>query len=481
MADAEDLRSFERKLMRVRLSPWAPVFSMRTFLALALAKSVNFALRKAKVSGGTALPGLLALKIAPDFIHHLTQNFSRGNILVSGTNGKTTTTRMLATILDGWGIAYLHNRAGSNLLRGIASTLAEKLPSFKKWDLGLWEVDEATVLPAVSQIKPKILVLLNLFRDQLDRYGEIDKIKKLWIRAVKKLPKTSILVLNADDPAVAHLGHNFPGKVIYFGIQDKKSSQKTLPRFADTRYCPSCATSLSYQAVYASHLGEYQCSVCGYSRPSPDFSAASVQCLSPVELEFTARSKVGEAELKLNLGGLYNVYNSLSAIATSSALGIDFNKTISSLNKFKPAFGRTEEITIGKSKIRIFLIKNPTGANEVLRTVLISSKKKNLLLALNDKIADGTDVSWIWDVDFARLLEKVKHLIITGTRADDLALRLKYAGIKKPDLVTEDFSKAIKNALKRKENFYFLPTYTAMLEVKNELNRLGLSQEFWRD
>ena len=455
----------------------------KTFPVLVFTKLINFLLNRFQISGGTALPGLIALQLDPNFIRNLAVKIPQGNIIISGTNGKTTTTRMLATILKSADFNLIHNRAGSNLLRGIASTLAETWSVFnrKRFDLGVWEVDEATVLPAVKALEPKIVVILNLFRDQLDRYGEIDKIKRIWVKAIKMLPKKSTLILNADDPAVAHLGHRFSGKVLYFGIEDKKNSEKVLPRFADTKYCPNCATALIYEAVYTSHLGEYWCPVCGHKRPVLNFEANEVSCLSPVKAEFELKIGNKKDKLKINLGGLYNIYNSLAAIAVAFTLGIGPNLSIAALSKFKSAFGRVEEIKTSKAVLRIFLIKNPTGANEVLKTVFSNSKKINILLALNDKIADGTDVSWIWDVDFEKMAGKILGLIITGTRAKDLALRLKYSGVGNHALVTENFEKAVKTVISSKENYYILPTYTAMLEIRKQLNKLGLGVKFWED
>lgn len=452
-------------------------------MTLAFSKTISFILKKLGISGGTALPGLIALQLDQNFIQNFVRQISKGNILISGTNGKTTTARMLATILAAGNINFIHNRAGSNLLRGMASTIVSDFPVFGKgkFNLGAWETDEATVLPAVEALQPKVLVILNLFRDQLDRYGEIDKIKKIWTQAVKKMPARSALVLNADDPAVAHLGHKFAGSLFYFGIEDQKIEEKVLPRFADTKYCPNCATTLAYDAVYTSHLGKYSCPVCGHKRPVLNFAATDVNCMSPVEAEFKLKTKNLKLPVKINLGGLYNIYNSLAAVACATAVGISLDSAISALSEFKSAFGRVEEIRTPKAALRIFLVKNPTSTNEVLKTVFASSEKKNVLLALNDKIADSTDVSWIWDVDFEKMSKKTKNLIITGTRANDLALRLKYAGIANHNLVTENFEKAVKSVVNARENFYILPTYTAMLEIRKQLNKLGLGVKFWED
>lgn len=459
------------------------MINLATLIILNLAKLLRLSIKSLGQSGATAAPGYYALKLDQKFISNLLTQLKSGSIIVSGTNGKTTTARLIATILKGQNLKFIHNRAGSNLSRGIASILVQQATIFGQIeaDWGLWEVDEAILPDAITQIKPKIIILLNLFRDQLDRYGEVDKVKKIWQRAISKLPKSSTLILNADDPAIAHIGHNFAGNVLYFGISDKKMSIDVVPRFADTKYCPNCATSLVYEEVYLSHLGKYKCPSCGRKRPDLDFFAASISCLSPVETEFVLKSSSFSKNFKISLGGIYNIYNVLASQALASSTGINLNKATNSLKQFKSAFGRVEEIATPHAKLTIFLIKNPSGANEVLKTILTESKKINLFVALNDKFADGQDVSWIWDVDFETYKTKVKKLVVSGTRAYDLALRLKYAQIQKPNLITENFGQAVKSVIDIGEDFYILPTYTALLEIRRGLNRYGFGNQFWKE
>lgn len=389
---------------------------------------------------------------------------------------------MLSSILEKENLKILHNRAGSNLLRGIASTLIENqtLLGQVNADIAIWEVDEAVLPQAILETNPKVVVITNLFRDQLDRYGEINTLRKIWQDALKKT--RAALILNSDDPNVAHLGHDTKGKVVYFGLSDKKQGRKILPRIADAKYCPICATPLVYETIYASHMGEYRCPECGHKRPQPQVTSDNIKKLEPDKAEFTLRSGRKTVPVSLSLGGIYNIYNALAAAACAENLGISEKLVATGLSSFKAAFGRVEKLKINGKTLSLYLVKNPTGFNEVIHTLFFENTKKTVLVALNDKIADGRDVSWIWDVDFENLVGKVKKLIVTGIRAPDLALRLKYASIKNDTYASEDFQKAIDKLLKQRDrNLYVLPTYTAMLEIRKVLNKMGYGVKFWED
>lgn len=434
------------------------------------------------MGGGTAAPGLFALSLDQNLIKKIVKKIPQGSIIITGTNGKTTTSRMLSEILKKEGLSVIHNRAGSNLLRGIASTIVEKanLSGNLKADIAIWEVDEAVMPYAVSETNPRLVAITNLFRDQLDRYGEINKLKKIWQEALKKTLAT--LILNSDDPSVAHLGHETKGKVVYFGISDKKQGGGVLPRIADAKYCPSCTTPLLYEIVYASHMGNYRCPQCGHVRPKPHITTDKIVKLEPDRAEFALAIKKRKADISLSVGGLYNIYNALAAAACAYALGIKTESIKFGLSSFKAAFGRVEKIKIGEKTLSLFLVKNPTGFNEVINTIFAKPIERSILIAINDKIADGRDVSWLWDVDFEKLAGKLKNLIITGIRAQDLALRLKYAGIINNAYVDNDFEKAIRKVLSQKDkNIYILPTYTAMLEIRKTLNKMGHGVKFWED
>jgi len=454
---------------------------VRWLVALWIAKLIRRIIKIFNFSGGTALPGLIALKIDANFVIQAAKKLDY-SIIITGTNGKTTTSRMISEILSKDSIKVLHNRAGSNLKRGIASTITEKAGFFGKLPqaVGLWEVDEAVMPELVLEIQPKILIVLNLFRDQLDRYGEVETIRKKWQKGVENLSQDSTLVLNALDPSVASLEKNAKAKVISFGLSDLNQLQTQVARAADQIFCPMCLQKLDYEKVYLSHAGIYQCIKCGFKTPVLDFWAENIS-FSAMSSHFTIKRQSLEKNINLQIGGLYNILNAVAAFSVGKILNIDSDKIKEALNGFEAAFGRMEKIKVGNNFIYFYLIKNPTGANEVIRTLFKDPESKNVLLALNDKIADGTDVSWIWDVEFEKLVGKTEKLIITGIRAYDLALRLKYAGLDKPNLITTDFKKAIKETFVLKKDFYYLPTYTAMLDLRSKLTKTLGKKQFWEE
>ncbi len=440
-------------------------------------------------SGATAAPGLYAIKIDKDIVRKLAKQLDF-SIVVSGTNGKTTTARILASIFKADGQDLIHNRTGSNLERGIASELIKQANFFDKSQkkVGLWETDEAFLPKALKILKPKIVVLTNLFRDQLDRYGEIDSLAKKWKTALKELPKTSLVVLNSDDPTIASLGKNLKSKVVFYGLRDKKMGTKNISHASDATLCPKCLKPLKYSSCFISHLGIYQCIECHHIQPEADFKADKVKSMEGC-LEIVAKAQKKTHKLKIKISGLYNSYNVLAAVTTASLLNISFEKIDLGLESFKPAFGRLEKFTINNKNLKILLVKNPAGFNEVLKTILSHFEQKpiSFLISLNDLIADGKDVSWIWDVDFEYLkqFKNLKRIIISGRRAEDLALRIKYSGfpLNKTNFKLEkNFNKAIELLLKsNSKNLFILPTYTAMLDIRKILNKKGLIQSTWKD
>ncbi|HEY5601192.1 MAG TPA: MurT ligase domain-containing protein [Patescibacteria group bacterium] len=439
-----------------------------------------------KLGGGSAAPGLYALKVDPNLISKLCRNFKKGVILISGTNGKTTTSRMVSTILETAGFKTIHNRTGSNLTRGIASVLLENASLSGKFeaDFAIFETDEAVLPNAIKQTGPKFVLLTNLFRDQLDRFGEVDKIKRIWQDALLELDRESTVILNADDPAIAHLGHRLISKVFYFGLEDPQVGEKELFKFADTKYCGFCANPLDWEIVYISHLGKFKCPNCKNKRPEPQISATGINLLGIGGSNFKLSIYDKKQRINLKLPGLYNVYNGLAAAALANSINIDTNTTKAGLEKFKAVFGRVEQLFVNNKSIWMFLIKNPTGFNEVIRTIFESGKNNNLLIAINDKIADGKDVSWLWDVDFEKLKGSFNNLFVSGIRALDMALRLKYANVKNPNLVSENFIQTFEEAVKSTkegEILFVLPTYTAMLEIRDYLTKKGIVQHFSKD
>ncbi len=567
---------------------------------LALARAVG-AISRVRGGGGTSLPGKLLVRMDSSAIAELAARLPRGSVLVSATNGKTTTAAMAASIFEASGISLVHNQAGANMAGGIASTLLDAAGrgGTIAGELGLFEVDELWLDRLAGQLHPRVVVLSNLFRDQLDRYGELETIAERWAGAVRTggAAERARLVCNADDPLVADLGreraqgdyepaefdhapsefdhapsefdhepadldhepadldrkraevggepaqgdhgpaeddHEQTG-VLYFGVDDDSLALAGMAHAADAKHCRRCGASYVFDAVYLGHLGHYHCESCGQQRPSPTVLARSVVLEGVRSARFQLSTPDGEAEVKLALPGLYNIYNALAASALAVALGIPLAYIVAGLQSTKAAFGRAETVTVAGRETRILLVKNPAGANEVLRTLALEPGSHDLLGVLNDNTADGHDVSWIWDADFELLAGRVRLATCSGTRAPELALRLKYAGIEPERIcVIDDLPRALAAAtaehpatggggltdtaakrpptdkdrlmaaegsaaaeesaaagegshregspsqLDRAQPLYVLPTYTAMLALRELLVRRGEADSSWQ-
>ena len=450
---------------------------------LTAARAVGAASRASGRGGGTTAPGRMLLRMAPDAIARLGKRLDRGSTLISATNGKTTTAGMIAAALEADGRHPVHNRAGSNMTWGVATALLEQ-----RGDEGLFEVDEAWLPKVAAQLEPSLLVLGNLFRDQLDRYGEMETLAAEWGKTVASHTGRSRFALNADDPAIADLGRDEVGEaregVVYFGIEDVSQALPELQHAFDAKHCRRCGHPYAYERAFVGHLGHYSCPSCGATRPRPDVAATAIELRGMSGSLVTLRTPQGEIELQLPLPGLYNVYNALAAVTAALELGVPPRTIAGSLQTMRAAFGRVETIAIGPSQLSILLIKNPAGANEVLRTLLLEAGEEglDLWIGLNDRIADGRDVSWIWDADFELLGGGVRRVTCAGTRAPEIALRLKYAGWPKGSI---EVVPAIEGSLDRAlygnpKRLFALPTYTALLELRKLLAARGLAEEFWR-
>ncbi len=451
---------------------------------VALARAVGSLSRRSGRGGGTTLPGRVLLRLAPDALEALAARLARGSTIVSATNGKTTTAGMIAAILRQAGRSVVHNRAGSNMSWGVASALLEQ-----RGDEGLFEVDEAWLRRIAPQLRPRLLVLGNLFRDQLDRYGELERLADEWAALVEELAGATGFVLCADDPLVADLGRDRelaprPG-VTYFGIEDVAHALPELQHAFDAKHCRRCGAPYSYERAFVGHLGHYSCPSCGAGRPEPDFAATAIRLRGMAGSELRVRGPAGEVDITLPLPGLYNAYNALAAVAAGARLGVPLELAAEALATMKAAFGRVETIAVAGKPVSILLIKNPAGANEVLRTLLLEAGRDggelDLWIALNDRIADGRDVSWIWDADFELLAGAVRSVTCAGTRAPEMALRLKYAGLPAAALrvderIASSLDAAVAGAPAR---LFALPTYTALLELRTLLAGRGLAPEFW--
>ena len=442
-----------------------------------VARSVGRLSRASGRGGGTTLPGRVLLKLDRNAISSLGSQLTDGSTLISATNGKTTTASMLATILASKGRDPVHNRAGSNMTWGVATALLEQ-----KGTEGLFEVDEAWLPEVADRLHPGTILLGNLFRDQLDRYGETETLADAWAALASRLAGKTGFVLNADDPLVADIGNSSGPDTVYFGIDDSAQALAEIQHAHDAKLCRVCGNNLTYDRAFVGHLGHYHCESCGMKRPQPQISATAITLRGMSGLEATIESPEGPARLTLPLPGLYNLYNALGAIATARQLGIPVADAVGSLAGMKAVFGRVERIEIGDVSLSILLVKNPAGANEVIRTLALEPAPIDLWLALNDRIADGRDVSWIWDADFEMLADRVGTVTCTGTRASEMALRLKYAGwpLEKTEVV-DDAEKALDRALARSGSQLFaLPTYTALLDLRNLLSDRGDTGKYWQ-
>jgi UDP-N-acetylmuramyl tripeptide synthase len=457
---------------------------------LALARAVA-ALSRLRGGGATSAPGKFLMALDSDAIAALGARLARGSVLVSATNGKTTTTAMAARIFEHAGITLVHNRAGANMAGGVAAALLAAAGPRRQMagELGLFEVDELWLDAIASQLAPRAVLLGNLFRDQLDRYGELETIAARWAEGLR----AERLILNADDPLVADLGRE-RADTLYFGVDDDSLALPGMAHAADAKHCRRCGAPYVFEAIYLGHLGHYRCQSCGRRRPAPSVSATSVTLQGVRSARFTLHTPAGTAQVQLALPGLYNVYNALAAAALATALGAPLESIVAGLAGTTAAFGRAESVTLSvpagatgaaplRRELRILLVKNPAGANEVLRTLALEPGEHDLLCVLNDNIADGRDVSWIWDADFELLAGRVRRASCSGTRAAELGVRLKYAGVEGDRITVEpDLSLALEAAARDAPDdatLYALPTYTAMLSLRELLVARGEVDSAW--
>jgi lipid II isoglutaminyl synthase (glutamine-hydrolysing) len=452
--------------------------AVRLAIETAAARTIGALSRAVGRGGGTTVPGKVLWKVDPGAVNALAARLPEGVALVSATNGKTTTTAMAAEIL-GAGRRLAWNRAGANLLSGIASALV----AGRRAELGLFEVDEGALPEALERTQPRAVALGNLFRDQLDRYGELEIVAERWRSAIAGLPATTALVVNADDPIVADLADGRDGAV-RFGLDDPRQARPALQHAADSKYCVRCGAPYAYAAIYVGHLGDYRCPQCDHHRPELDVVATDIELRGLHSSRFRLLAPKGSAEIELALPGLYNVYNATAAAALSFAVGASLEDVRSGLARFSAAFGRFERIAAGGKSVVLLLIKNPAGANEVARTLEIGVPPV-LVIALNDAIADGRDVSWIWDVDFEPLLEHAGRVIATGERAAELGLRMTYGGLPSERLeVVPSLEEALDRGLGLVEagtELVVLPTYTAMLALRGILAARGAVRPYWEE
>lgn len=472
----------------------APAAPARTGVPLVAAvATARLAGRAARLSGrgGTSLPGKVLTRLRPDAIARMADRLDAGSVVLSATNGKTTTAALVASILEQHGTTLVHNRQGANMAGGIAASL---LGAWRRGrptgELGLFEVDEFWLDGLVRALRPRVVLLANLFRDQLDRYGELEAIADRWHEIVADdAARTAAtgepgfrLVLGADDPAVADLGID-RDDVLYFGVQDVSVSRGTADHASDATTCRVCGASYVYTASFVGHLGHYACPSCGHRRPVPQVTAEDVTLDATRGSTFDLHLPDETVAVTLHLPGLYNVYNALGAAALTHALGVPARTIAAGLRSTSAAFGRAETVTVGERDVQLLLVKNPAGANEVARTLALAEGELDLLAVLNDRIADGRDVSWVWDADLEAIAGRVRHVTCAGTRAAEMAVRWKYAGVAPARIavVRDGIGPALDHALAAAPRdpavpIHAVPTYTAMLELREELVRRGAAK-----
>lgn len=455
---------------------------LKTTLAIGAGKMTASLVSLLRLGAGTSLPGKVARRIDPGLLESLGAQIRERTVAVTGTNGKTTTCGLLSQFLETADKRVFHNQLGANMLPGITSAILRQSSLFGHLDaeIGVLEVDEASLRGVASEVKIDQVVVTNLFRDQLDRYGELDTTARLIAAGIEKTRgqlAQGQIVLNADDPLVTTLGRERSG-ALYFGIDAVTYAhmlQADCPVVFPTEVtaCPVCGSSLRYDAVIFGHLGHYHCSDCDYTRPKPDVLATHV-AVDPDGSKITLDYGGEIREVYLPLPGLFNVYNFLAAAAVVYSMGLPADILSRGVGEYRSVFGRAERLTLGGKSVMVMLIKNPTGASEVLKLVG-GDPNGRLLIALNDGYADGRDVSWIWDAMF-EVVPPQKTIVVSGVRAEDMAIRLKYAGVPQENLrVERDLKAAVEMALaevKPGETLYVLPTYTALLALRKLFHHL---------
>jgi lipid II isoglutaminyl synthase (glutamine-hydrolysing) len=453
------------------------VVLMRTALAVLAGKATGGLSRLTGRGGGTTFPGDVARAIDRNVLRRLSSSLTHGAVIITGTTGKTTTARLVSALLDGRVVA---NRAGANLIYGATAAAVQAAgPDGRlRADWGVFEIDEATLPAAVDEIRPRAVLVGNLFRDQLDRYGELEHTAGAIERALRDLPAGATAVLNADDPRVGEIGLNLDRPPLWYGLDDARVSLGELPHAADARSCPRCGTALVFDQVYVGHDGAYRCPRGDFTRPALDIVATDLRLEGLDRIALT----VDGTRIEVPLGGLYNAYNVAAAFALGRALGLPPALIAERLRTVSAAFGRQERFTAAGRTFTLLLAKNPTGFNSVVQDSIRLAHGRHFLVALNDRIADGKDVSWIWDVDFEHLRGRAEHVVPAGDRAADMAVRLKYAEIEHVEPAETDLGRALDRLIEivpEGEDVHLLCTYTAMLDLRAVLARRGWVRPYW--
>lgn len=453
---------------------------IRTFLSVAACKLSRFMLRKLG-KGGTNVPGRIALKVYPEVLGQLAKGVT--TIIVTGTNGKTTTSRMIEKSLSDSGYKFFSNKSGANMLSGITAEFAmnSTLGGKNRYEYALIECDEAAFKTVSKYVDAKCVVVTNVFRDQLDRYGEVTHTLNSILTGIKNSPN-AVVCINADDSLSVSMKDEISNKVVFYGVESEIYKNR-VEEVSDAPYCIKCKSEYVYDYVTYGHLGGFRCLNCGYHRPETEVSVEKVVASTPDSSTIILTLHGKEYTTTINLPGGYNIYNGAATAAAGYVLGLKDETIVSALSDFECGFGRMEKFTVNNTDIRMILIKNPAGCNQVLNFLSNNTEPSLFIVALNDRFADGTDISWIWDVDFEKLnqlSDKLTEIWVTGRRADEMAMRFKYAGITVDKIkVIKDYEKLIENAANQSAPVYIMPTYTAMLDIREIFSKNYGFKEFW--
>ena len=449
-------------------------------IATAACKATRLALRKTG-RGGTAIPGIVAMKISKNILLSATEGMKI--IVVTGTNGKTTTCNMIAHALTEAGFDCIRDQAGANMLNGIASDLVSNSTITGKptHEYAVLEVDEAALKLVAPLVHPRVIVVTNIFSDQVDRFGGVQNTLK-EIRAGVENSPDSVLVLNAEDPLTASLGHDVPNKVVWYGM-DKSAGEQGNVDLSDAGTCPFCGGSYEYDYHVYAHLGGFRCTGCGYQRQDPDVAITSIDRLTPDGSDVQMNIRGKQRTVKIALPAVYNVYNGAAAIAASASIGVPVKKAIESLASVHSAFGRMETFDLGDNRLQMILVKNPAGCNQAFSYLTGLSEDYTAVLCLNNRTGDGHDISWIHDTDYEKLCADMhcKKIYVAGECAAELSERLKEAGAG-DDLqeVLTDYKELVQRLKKEGRPIFALPNYTSMMELRAALNQETGNAEFWQ-
>ena len=455
--------------------------NLRVILAVAVCKAVHGAIRLLH-RGGTAMPGSIAMKICPDMLKTLAAGVE--TVVITGTNGKTTSSRMVEEAFRAAGRDCLANRSGANLLSGITTEFAlnSTLSGKCRKRYAVIECDEAAARRTLGYLQPKVVLVTNLFRDQLDRYGEVTHTLENIREGLKKAPDAA-LCLNADDSLVSSLALELPNRAVFFGIEASAAGEAAARAPSDATHCIRCRAPYEYDYVTYAHLGGFRCPECGYRRHAADVAVTEIESMDGSGSRITLRVGGQDMPVAVGLGAIYNIYNAAGAVCAAQEMGIAPETAASALATFRCGFGRMETFPLGKKGARMLLVKNPAGCSLVTDFLAGLGEEMDLALLLNDNGADGTDVSWIWDADFERLAslgDRLCSVFVSGIRAEDMRVRLKYAGIEDGKITVERDCDALCERLSRSERPVFIvPTYTAMLDMRAALVRRCGGTDFW--